>query len=132
MPTKLRWSILTLLLVLATGLLLVGQDAAPQSPQTSQNAMGSAATSPDAHFQMLSEKLNLTDEQKTKLKPMFEQQGQQMKAVKDDTSLSPEQKKTKMKSIHESFSDQINAVLTPEQQTKFKEMKQEAMEKHHQ
>lgn len=132
MPTKLRWSILTLLLVLTTGLLLIGQDAAPQSPQTSQTPMGSTAASPDAHFQMLSEKLNLTDEQKTKLKPMFEQQGQQLKAVKDDTALSQEQKKTKMKSIHESFSDQINAVLTPEQQTKFKEMKQEAMEKHHQ
>jgi len=35
-----------------------------------------------------------------------------------------------MKGIHESFHDQINAVLTPEQQGKWKQMKQEAMEKH--
>jgi Spy/CpxP family protein refolding chaperone len=35
-----------------------------------------------------------------------------------------------MKSIHESFHDQVNAVLTPEQQAKFKEMRQEQMEEH--
>ena len=44
--------------------------------------------------------------------------------------LSEKQKRTKMKSIHESLHDQINAVLTPEQQAKFKQMKQEHMQKH--
>lgn len=129
MPTRLRWSLLTLLLVLSTGLLLAAQNAAP--PTTSQDAMG-AATGPDAHLQMLSEKLNLTDEQKTKLKPIFQDQAQQMKAVKDDASLSAEQKETKVKAIRLSFHDQINAVLTPEQQAKFKDMKHEGMEKNHQ
>lgn len=132
MPTKLRWSTLTLLLVLSTGLLLAGQNAAPQSPQSSQDAMGAAANSPDAHLQMLSEKLNLTDDQKTKLKPIFEDQGKQLQAVKDDSSLSAEQKEAKTKAIHQSFRDQINAVLTPEQQAKFKEMKHEGMAKNHQ
>lgn len=53
----------------------------------------------------------------------------QMKAVHEDSSLSAEQKRDKMKSIHDSSHEQINAVLTPEQQTKFKEM-QEHMGKH--
>jgi Spy/CpxP family protein refolding chaperone len=53
-----------------------------------------------------------------------------MKAVRDDSSLSQEQKRAKMKSIHESFQDKINAVLTPEQQAKFKQLRQEQMEKH--
>jgi Spy/CpxP family protein refolding chaperone len=132
MPTKLRWSMLTLLLVLTTGLLLAGQNAAPQSPQASHDAMGAAANSPDAHLQMLSEKLNLTEDQKTKLKPIFEDQGKQLQAVKDDTSLSAEQKEAKTKAIHQSFHDQINSVLTPEQQAKFKEMKHEGMAKNHQ
>ena len=94
--------------------------------------MGAAASSPDAHLQMLTEKLNLTDEQRTKLKPILQDQAQQLKVVHDDTSLTPEQKTAKMKTIHASFHDQINAVLTPEQQAKLKEMKHEGAEKHHQ
>jgi hypothetical protein len=81
---------------------------------------------------MLTEKLNLTDEQRTKLKPILQDQSQQQQAVHDDTSLSPEQKTAKMKSIHASFRDQISAVLTPEQQAKLKEMKHEGGEKHQQ
>ena len=104
MSTKLRWSTLTLLVVLTAGLVLAGQNSAPQTPQQGHEAMGAAASSPDAHLQMLTEKLNLTDEQKT----------------------------AKMKAIHASFHDQINAVLTPEQQTKLKEMRHEGAEKHRQ
>ena len=48
----------------------------------------------------------------------------------EDSSLSEEQKRTKMKSVHESLHDQINAVLTPEQQAKFRQMRQEQMQKH--
>jgi protein CpxP len=132
MPTKLRWSTVTLLVVLTTGVLLAGQNPAPQTPQQGHEAMGAAAKSPDAHLQMLTEKLNLTDEQRTKLKPILQDQSQQQQAVHDDTSLSPEQKTAKMKSIHASFRDQISAVLTPEQQAKLKEMKHEGGEKHQQ
>jgi protein CpxP len=60
----------------------------------------------------------------------LQDQMRQMKAVHEDTSLSEEQKRAKMKSVHESLHDQINAVLTPEQQAKFKQMRQEQMQKH--
>jgi Spy/CpxP family protein refolding chaperone len=127
--SKLCWSMLTILVVLAACLLLTGQtNAAPQTPPQAHEAMG--ASSPEAHLQMLSEKLNLTEDQKAKLKPVLQDQAQQMKAVRDDTSLTPEQKAAKKKAIHETTHDQINAVLTPEQQEKFKEMKNEGMEKH--
>jgi hypothetical protein len=49
---------------------------------------------------------------------------------RDDPSLTPEQKAAKKKAIHEATHDQINAVLTPEQQEKFKQMKRESKEKH--
>ena len=131
MPTKFRWSMLTILVVLTTGLLLAGQTY-PTSPAPAQGheAMGGAKSSPEAHLQMLTEKLNLTDEQKTKLRPILQDQEQQLKAVHEDTSLTQEQKHAKKTAIHESFHQQINAVLTPEQQIKFKQMQQEAMEKH--
>lgn len=132
MPTKLRWSTLTLLVVLTTSLLLAGQNQAPPTTEQEHQAMGAAANSPEARLQMLSEKLNLTDDQKTKLKPILQDQAQQFKAVHDDTSLTDEQRAAKKKSIRQSTQEQINAVLTPEQQAKLKEMKQEKMEKHQQ
>ena len=131
--TKSRCSILTVLVVLTAGLLFAGQSyPAPQTSAPPQGAMGAHpdASSPEAHLQMLSEMLSLTPAQKVKLKPILEDQAQQMKAVRDDTSLSPEQQKAKMKAVHKSFHEQINSVLTPEQQAKLKEMKQESMEKH--
>ena len=127
--SKFCWSTLTIFVVLATGLLLAGQtNVAPQTSPQGHEAMGAA--SPEAHLQMLSEKLNLTEDQKAKLKPILEDQAQQMKTIRDDSSLTPEQKAAKKKAIHETTHDQINAVLTPEQQGKFKEMKREGMEKH--
>ena len=134
MPTKFRFPTLTTLFVLTAGLLFSGQTSqAPQTPPASgQSAMGGAASSPEAHLQMLSEKLSLTEDQKAKLRPIFQDQEKQLKAVHDDPALSQEQKTAKKKALHESFHEQINAVLTPEQQAKFKEMKHEGMEKHHQ
>jgi periplasmic protein CpxP/Spy len=122
-----RRSILASQVVLVAGLLF-GQ--ASQSPQSSMPPSQGAtahrqAETPEQHLQMLSDKLNLTDEQKTTLKPILEDQAQQMKAIHADTSLSEEQKRDKMKAIHETFHDKINAVLTPEQQVKFKQMKHE-------
>jgi Spy/CpxP family protein refolding chaperone len=132
MPTKLRWSTVTLLVVLTSGVLLMGQNPAPQTPQQGHETRGAAAHSTDAKLQMLTEKLNLTDEQRTKLKPILQDQSQQQQAVQDNTSLSPEQKTAKIKAIHASFRDQISAVLTPEQQAKLQEMKHEGAEKHQQ
>ena len=127
MSKKLGWSVLTVLLALTMSLLLAGQT--PATPPAGHSAMTSA-NSPEAHLQMLSEKLNLTEDQKAKLRPILQDQAEQFKAVHDDSSLSQEQKSAKMKALHESFHEQINGVLTPEQQVKFKQMKQEAMEKH--
>jgi periplasmic protein CpxP/Spy len=135
MSTKFRWSIITILVVLTSGLLLAGQTypASQTSPAQGQPAMGATASSAETHLQMLTEKLNLTEGQRAKLKPILQEQEQQLKAVRDNTSLSPEEKHARKKAIHESFHEKINGVLTPEQQAKLKEMKQQdAMEKQHQ
>ena len=131
--TKSCWLILTMPVVLSAGLLFSGQSyPATQTSPPQGTVMGAHpdAGSSEAHLQWLSETLNLTDDQKAKLKPILEDQAQQMKAVRDDTSLSDEQRKAKMKAIHGSFHGQINGVLTPEQQAKLKQMKQESSEKH--
>ena len=129
--SKSRWSILTILVLSVAGLTFAQTSQPSQAPTPDKHAgMHQNGESADQHLQMLSEKLNLTDDQKAKVKPILQDQMQQMKAVREDSSLSEEQKRAKMKSIHESLHNQINAVLTPEQQAKFKQMVQEHMDNH--
>lgn len=78
----------------------------------------------------MTKELNLTSDQQEKLKPILESQDQDWKALHSDTSLTPAQKKAKAKEMHEKYAPQVNAILTPEQQAKWKQMKQEAWEKH--
>jgi periplasmic protein CpxP/Spy len=125
-----RWSILTILVFLAAALTFAQPSQESQAPTPDKHAGMHHEESADQHLAMLSEKLNLTDDQKGKIKPILQDQMRQMKAVHEDSSLSEEQKRAKMKSVHESLHDQINAVLTPEQQAKFKQMRQEQMQKH--
>jgi Spy/CpxP family protein refolding chaperone len=88
--------------------------------------MAQEQASPEMRLQEMSKQLNLTDEQKLKLKPILEDELQQVRAVRDDSSLTKKQKFAKMKSIRDAHAPQINGVLTPEQQEKLKQMKQEA------
>lgn len=59
--------------------------------------------------------LNLTEQQKSQLKPIFESTRQQMQALRGDTSLTPEQKHEKMQQIRQNQMTQMKSILTPEQ-----------------
>ena len=67
--SKLCWSTLIGSVVLATALLSSAYPVV-QTPPQAQETIG-ATLSPEAHLQMLSEKLNLTEHQKAKLKPIL-------------------------------------------------------------
>lgn len=73
----------------------------------------------------MSKDLNLSDDQKEKLKPILQDEVQQMKSVQADNSLSTQQRRKKMREIHKTYEPQVQAVLTPEQKDKLKNMKQE-------
>src|SRR5258708_37387875 len=133
-----KFSIAVFLLAFAAGRRVVGQTPPALQPAPAaqeHRAMGGptmGAMTPESRLKMLTEKLNLTDDQQAKLKPILEDESKQMKAVHDDTSLAPADRRAKMKELHEASTDKINAVLTPDQQAKWKQMKQEKMEKHKQ
>jgi periplasmic protein CpxP/Spy len=92
--------------------------------------MGDKASAMHDHLQEMGKQLNLTDDQKEKLKPIMTSQMQDMAAVKSDTTMTPPQKRAKMMEIHQKYASQIDAILTPEQQAKWKTMRREMMEKH--
>jgi Spy/CpxP family protein refolding chaperone len=75
---------------------------------------------------MLAEKLNLTDEQKASIKPILAAEANDIKAVFQDNSLSKEQKQTKIAGIREASNKKINTFLTPEQQAKLAQLKENA------
>lgn len=78
-------------------------------------------------LEWLSKELNLTEEQKAKVKPILEDQEKQMHAIREDSSLSQEQKHEKMMQVHENTHSQINGILTPDQQKKFADLKEQHM-----
>jgi periplasmic protein CpxP/Spy len=82
----------------------------------------------ESRLEEMSKQLNLTDDQKAKLKPILQDEAQQMQAVHNDASLSQDQKKAKAKEIHEAFKPQINNVLTPDQRKQWEEMKKKSKE----
>lgn len=73
-------------------------------------------------FKQLAEKLQLTEAQKTQIKPIMEKAAQDGMALRDDESLSKEDKRAKMTEIRKTSHDQIRALLTPDQQKTFDAM----------
>jgi Spy/CpxP family protein refolding chaperone len=69
----------------------------------------------DQMVDKMAKELNLTDDQKTKVKAAMEEQVTKMKAVHDDTNLTPEDKRAKMKDIHDGYIAKMKTILTPEQ-----------------
>ena len=126
-----KFSIALFVFAVMAGMMLVMPSSLPaqNAPATHEHgAMG--PMTPENHLKMLTEKLNLTEDQQAKLKPILEDQSKQMKAIHEDTSLAPADRQAKMKELHESSMEKVNAILTPDQQAKWKQMRQEMMEKH--
>jgi Spy/CpxP family protein refolding chaperone len=69
-------------------------------------------------------KLNLTDDQRAKIQPILKSSREQAHAVRNDTTLTPEQKRAKMREIHQGTMAQMNSLLTPEQQQQWQQMRQ--------
>src|SRR6516164_11367262 len=65
--------------------------------------------------------LNLSDDQKSKIKDIFSDAKSKRDAIINDTSLTDDQKRAKMKELHTGTMAKVNEVLTPEQRAQLKE-----------
>lgn len=75
------------------------------------------------HKERMKTSLGLTDEQSAKLDQQRKQTGEQMKAIRENKSLSDEQKKEQMKGLHKKQQEAMKSILTEEQMQKLKERK---------
>jgi Spy/CpxP family protein refolding chaperone len=129
--TKIRALSFVALLFFACSLTTRAQDAGTQESKAQAQAEAGPHHGQRAnHLEWLSKELNLTDEEKEKVKPILDEQTKQMHAAQEDTSLTQEQKCDKMKQIHQTTHSQINEILTPEQQKKFAALKEQQKEHH--
>ncbi len=81
---------------------------------------------PEQELARLSEELQLNDDQKAKIKPLLEDEHKQLVALRQDSSLSSDEKRAKFRSIREETFNQIRPILTADQQKKLQEMQQKA------
>ncbi len=79
----------------------------------------------------MSQNLTLTDEQKAKIQPLFANQHTQVQAIRQDSSLTPEQKQAKITELRKSTRQQFLSILTPEQQQTLKQNMRERRGMHH-
>jgi Spy/CpxP family protein refolding chaperone len=84
----------------------------------------------DAQLEHMSRALNLTDDQKAKIKPILEEQSNKMHQLMQDTSISQQDKRSKFQQIHQDTMSQIKPILTSDQQQKLESMRERGGEGH--
>ena len=109
------------------------QEAPPaqgdQQPGMGRNMGRRPMMSVDDQLKHLTKKLKLSDEQQTKLKPILEDQHKQMDQLREDSSLSRQDKFSKMQDIRQSSDTQIKSVLNEDQQKNFDKMRAEQQDR---
>ena len=79
----------------------------------------------NGRMEAMEKRLNLTADQKTRLKAIMTESRQQSKAVRNDKVLTETQKKEKMRTIRKDSREKMNAVLTETQRKEFDKMRRE-------
>jgi Spy/CpxP family protein refolding chaperone len=110
------------------GILTPEQQQKLQQFRSEHKGMGPGKMGPGGMGPMA--RLNLTPDQKSKLDPIFQSSRQQFQAVRNDTSLTPEQKQAKIREIQQGTHSQIQSILTPEQQQQWQQMRHGRRGKH--
>ncbi|MGB8887721.1 MAG: hypothetical protein WCC87_13420 [Candidatus Korobacteraceae bacterium] len=76
----------------------------------------------EERLQRLTQYLNLTDDQQQKIRPILENETQQLNALHQDTTMTGPERRDKMLALRDTTTEQIKPILTPDQQTKFEQM----------
>ncbi len=126
MNNSLKYAIFPLVLVLFLSLVAFAQDTTqnppPQNPPAGMRHMADPAT----RLQHMAQYLNLTDDQKAKIQPILQNEAEQLKAIRSDTSLTADQRHAKVQEIRKASRAQIEPILTPDQVAKLKASMKEA------
>src|SRR5882672_1416862 len=107
-------ALVALVFILAGGQLVSAQT--PVDPATQATAGAQQRERRQGRRGFDRPRIDLTADQKTKLKSLHEGVRQQVEALRSDTTLSAADKNAKIRALRESTRQQFQSVLTPEQQ----------------
>jgi Spy/CpxP family protein refolding chaperone len=93
---------------------------AADSQAPAQAAGGDRGAALRERMQDTAKELNLTDEQKEKLQTVIRGQMEKLRGLRQDTSLSAEDKREKFRAVRDEITAEVKKVLTPEQFEKWK------------
>lgn len=112
-------------------------EAAPPPPPPTQTDTpppppgygGPRPRGPEHRLEMMQRALNLTPDQTTQVKAIYDAERTKMEALRSNTSLAPEDRHSQMMTIRQDTSTKVRAVLTADQATKYDQI-QSRMREH--
>lgn len=114
----------SLLVLLSTCALSFAEDAKPAGGRRP----GGRQMDASARADRMKTELGLTDDQAAKVKAVYEKNqaknADELKKLREDTTTPREEKAKKYRELFASTEEEIKAILTPEQQTKLKEVQE--------
>ncbi len=133
----------SLLVLAAAGLIAMASSSAgaqdsQSNDQPSPPAQGNGhrgAPDPARRTQQLTKQLNLPSDQQSKVQGILESERSQIENLRQDSSVSQQDRHSKMMDIHQSTNTQIRALLDSTQQAKWDKMqanRQQWMQNRHQ
>ena len=125
---KMNRNLLTAL-VLTGALSLLPVSRAADNDANAKSPSGERRERIRDRLQEVAKELNLTEDQKEKLKPILHAEMEKIKELRENKDLTREQKIEKFKAIREEAAPQVKAILTPEQLEKWQKMREEFREK---
>jgi protein CpxP len=120
-------SLLPLVLVLATTSVVFAQEPSTASqtsaPPSGQGPGGGnhGMMSPNEQLARMTKRYNLSANQQNEIKPILLGQQAQMQEMHGDSSLSPDERKAKMRSIRSDFNTKIESILNDDQKKQFEQ-----------
>src|SRR5215471_4949088 len=105
------------------------QQTAPAQGEEHGQRAARAMPSVDDQVAAMTDELNLTADQQAKIKPVLQDQHDQMQSLMKDTSLSPDDRRAKARSVHQSTVTKVREVLNDDQKKKYDAWQQEMREK---
>lgn len=115
--------------VVGLGASMAMQQDQQAAPQQSERGHGRRQFDSQQRVNILAKRLNLSDDQKQKLQAIFTDSQQQMQSIRQDSSLSRQDKMEKMKTLRSQTDDKINGILNDDQKQKYAQMREQARER---
>lgn len=107
------------------GLACLAMLAIAAAPAQAQQQRRQREMDPEQRMQMLQEKLSLTDEQVAALQPIFAEHDAQRRALFESVRDERQAMRDEMDAMRTELDEELASVLTPDQMTAFRELREE-------